>query len=186
MRSFDSYRDIKERGGNCRYLILDYKRPFFEPLMRESRIRFNQTTQVCDVYYNVQNEEHFNPVKTQKKVNRALKKLFGVEKSICVVNNPLKSSSADTFCMSVEFYFKKDCPDLETALKVPALIEENCVPSEFLKTDITTGEQTVYKYSELPGSKTKVRKIARFCISPFLDECGKTPIIDNGHWEYLK
>lgn len=159
-------------------LILNYdKKSFFS---------FNPVTNVAIVFYNARTSAPINTMQSSKYIKRALKKQFSVKESICVADPSQKSSRGTYYVSGVEFYFKQaKCPDIETVLSIPEIIQNNIVLQEFLKTDIETGETEILNFFELPKGQVRYN-IIKYCLNPLqIDKKGKRKFIQKAYWSFI-
>ena len=138
--------------------IFDYQMPFPENVARRSRVRYNPSTKVCDIYLNCHVTEPQNPTRSTKTIQYELKSLLGANKFICIVGPSIKPNGYDYYALNVQFYYTTDqAPDYRLLQKVPDIISDNLIPYEYQRTDIRTGVTEVFEFSELPkGNKWRI------------------------------
>lgn len=135
--------------GGC--YLFDFNRGFFENGMCKSRVRYNPSTGVCDIYINFRTYEPKNPNASTYSIQYALKQLLGAGKFICNVSKSQKVRNREYYMVTVEFYFKTNkIPEPSVLDQVPETIESNLIPYEFERTDPKTGEKEYLTFQELP------------------------------------
>ena len=143
--------------------IFDFNRGFFENSMCKSRVRYNPSTGVCDIYINCRTNEPQNPNASSRSIQYALKQLLGAGKFICNVSKSQKVRNRDYYMTTVEFYYRtSNVPDQSALDQVPAIIDSNLIPYEFERTDPKTGEKDYLTYQELPEGSLRYL-IVRHC-----------------------
>ena len=137
-------------------------------------------------YYGLINEN-----KSSKEVGRALKRLFGVDKYICLAKN-LKKKKAEDYKYQVEFYCTpKELPAEETMLGIYKAVEDNVYEALLIQRDIETGgilqRLTFQEFMDSDYSQTIKYAVIRMCEGKDCKTSKKTSkrlTIDKGIWAY--
>lgn len=144
-------------GKKMTYL---WDRPLYEHIMQKSRVDVKNG--VFELYYNAVAKEPINPIDSQNKIGRALKKLFKADKYICVVTKSHQMDNGE-YKHNVQFYYRPvELPSEEQMAKIEDIINDNSIVARY-KRRSKDFHFKYYEFSELPGSQVEISRILQQC-----------------------
>ena len=162
--------------------IYDYKMPFFERNDGKSRIAYNPTTGIGELYFNAKAEAPADLRKSEKRLGKLLQEALNAKRYICIVNGNQKTKGEPVFNLNIQFHFASDTVP-ENAQAIQSIIENNIVPGMYKGYNPKTGETVCMEYSELPEGVTRYCIIEE-CNSPTFSKKGKRNTVQGYIWDY--